>query len=413
MADLYIDRPTDWTGHPRGPARSLATRLEMRLLSARDGIKIFFTGQVGSGKSSELRRLWQSQAIANHFERLRFVASEEPLDVFEADIQQFLVALAASLARHIARANYHHSHTWSPSERIDKQLHKWITLLTKAYEVVPPDPGEDPTIQFGTIFMKFSAKLRSEASLRARVRSDDAFGVVELRGLVGDLLTLIHKAAGRPLLVIFDDLDKLSASAASDIFIAHAEELQRLRCSAVITYPYVLHYGGQLHAAVTSPVVLESIKTITREAPTDPLPTAIAFFTELLAHRVERSIVTPEAIALAVRYCAGIPREFLRIIHQACLIADEYGQEGVGIEDVQAAVRASLRHLTRATQSEPTRQALMRIHKTRRLDGASDWELVQALLAVEYTNDQPWYDVHPILVEYVERLMTEAAASPP
>ena len=408
---LYVDRPSDWSSHPKGRARTLSERLQTRLLSAQGHLKIFFTGQVGSGKSSELERLWQDQDIANHFERLRFVATEEPLDLQAADMRQLLIALAASLARHIERADYHKRGVWSPSERVDKSLRKWIELLAKSYEVEPPNPGDDPTVQFGAAFMKFSATLRSEASVRRRVREDAAFGVVELRELTADLMSLIHKAAGRPLLVVFDDLDKLSHEAADDVFIAHAEVMQRLQCSAVITYPYVLHHRGLSNAIMaTEPAVLENVKTVTRDAPDVALDSAIEFFTALLASRVELGLISSEAIAAAVVRCAGIPREFLRVVQRAFLLADEYEQEQVGLEDVESACRFLLRHLIRATQSDETRAGLTKIRRTHRLAGPKDWELVQALLAVEYTNDEPWYDVHPILAGYVDRLIAEEDA---
>jgi hypothetical protein len=407
---LYIDRPSDWTAHPSGPARTLARRLRTRLLSTKGDLKILFTGQVGSGKSSELEQLWQDQDVANHFERLRFVATEQPLDLHNADMRQLLVALAAALARHVEKAGYHKSGGWKLDDHVDKNLRKWIELLANSYEVVPPNPGEDPTVQFGAVFMKFSAQLRSEASLRARVRDDDAFGVVELRTLTSDLMTLLRQAAGRPLLIVFDDLDKLSLEAAKDIFFDHIEVLQRLGCSAVITYPYVLNYHKRANAVMTTePVVLENVKTVHRETPDQPIESAIRFFTALIEHRVDRVLISDEAIALAVANCAGIPREFVRILQRAFLLADEYERPRVEAVDVQAAIRFLLRHLTRTTQSEDTRKGLMQIRKHHRLAGPEDWELVQALLAVEYTNDRPWYDVHPILGAYVDELIAQDA----
>ncbi|PRQ06705.1 hypothetical protein [Enhygromyxa salina] len=408
---LYVERPSDWTGHPGGPAKTLAWRLRTRLLSTKGDLKILFTGQVGSGKSSELEQLWQDQDVANHFERLRFVATDEPLDLHNADMRQLLVALAAALARHLAQAGYNKR----GGEFIETNLRKWIELLGSSYDVVPPNPGDEPTVQFGAVFMKFSAKLRSEASLRARIREDDAFGVVELRTLTSDLMTLLRQAAARPVLIVFDDLDKLSLDAAKDIFFDHMEVLQRLGCSAVITYPYVLSYHKRANAVMTTePVVLENVETIQQETPGQPLQSAIAFFTELIEHRVQRSLVSDEAISLAVANCAGIPREFVRILQRAFLLADEYGQAQVGGVDVQAAIRFLLRHLSRTTQSEATRNGLIQIRKHHRLAGPDDWELVQALLAVEYTNGSPWYDVHPILAAHIDELIAgEAASSSP
>lgn len=406
---LYIERPGNSSGHPQGQqGTTQAKRMRTRLLSTKGDLKVLFTGQVGSGKSSELEQLWDDPELAARFERVRFVATEEPLDLHAADMRQLLVALSAVLARHIEDNEYHRSGRGELGPIVDKDLRNWIKLLQTTYEIKPPNPGDDPTVQFGAAFMKFSTKLRSEASLRAKLRDDDQFGVVELRGLTSDLLSLIRQAAERPVLVVFDDLDKLALDAAKDVFFAHMEDFRRLACSAVITYPYVLHYDQQANAAMLAePFVLENVKTIRRAAPDEPLETAVAFFAELLGQRVVPALISDEAIALAVAHCAGIPREFLRIIQRAFLLTDEYGLDQVGAPEVEAAIRFIRRHQVRQTQSDQTRTGLMNIRRTHQLAGVEDWELIQALLAVEYTNDEPWYDVHPILADYIDRLIDE------
>jgi hypothetical protein len=65
-------------------------------------------------------------------------------------------------------------------------------------------------------------------------------------------------------------------------------------------------------------------------------------------------------------------------------------------------VVAELRvHMSRQTQSDSTRDALRRVHESKRLPDDLDRSLLQSLLVVEYSNALPWYDVHPILRDHV------------
>ncbi|MCA9684074.1 MAG: hypothetical protein KC457_17875 [Myxococcales bacterium] len=407
---LYVERPSDWTSHPGGPALPLAQRLRRRLLATdAKHFKILFTGQVGSGKSSELERLYRDPEITGHFERLRFIASIEQIDLKNGDTQQLLIALAAGIARHIVD-NKLHEH--GDSEKLDKGLRRWIELLNKLCDIEPPNQGEAPAINFGAVFFKFSARLRTESELRDKIRGERRLAVIELRELVGDLLDAVRERSERPLLLFFDDLDKVSLEFGRDLFIDHIESLMALPCNAVITYPYALNYDERFEIGrVSEPVRLENVKTIVRpepgHSPGPPVAGAVEFFSKLLAHRIDLGLIDEDALREAVAHCAGIPREFMRIVQRAFLLADEYERERIEKVDVESAIRYLRREASLRTQRASTRAALIRIHQSGRLAEDEDWELLQALLVVEYTNDLPWYDVHPILRTYIDELIAE------
>lgn len=65
-------------------------------------------------------------------------------------------------------------------------------------------------------------------------------------------------------------------------------------------------------------------------------------------------------------------------------------------------VIAELRvHMSRQTQGDSIRDVLRWVHESKRLPDKFDRSLLQSLLIVEYSNALRWYDVHPILREYV------------
>ena len=61
---------------------------------------------------------------------------------------------------------------------------------------------------------------------------------------------------------------------------------------------------------------------------------------------------------LSLHFLNILPNQPIRLVQRAFLLADEYEQEQVGLEDVESACRFLLRHLIRATQSDETRAGL-------------------------------------------------------
>lgn len=68
FGEVYVDRPTTTAG------AAPSAEIKNSLLYGRGASKIFLTGQRGSGKSMELRRLHEDPAIAAKYEHITFVA---------------------------------------------------------------------------------------------------------------------------------------------------------------------------------------------------------------------------------------------------------------------------------------------------------------------------------------------------
>ncbi|MFV8754476.1 hypothetical protein ACNOYE_28340 [Nannocystaceae bacterium ST9] len=400
MGALYVPRPgTQPLPDGRAPV-SIAERIRNQLLRTQGPLKIFLTGQVGAGKSSELSRLYADAEIAKKFERV-VVRLTDRVDLLNADIRQVLVAIAATVAEHVRKHDYHKLSTWRGGEA-SKDLRRWVELLGTLFELPPPNPGDDPVIEFGAAFFKFSAELRSQHTLRQKIREDQGFGPLELLKVTNLMLRLLESAVNRRVLLVIDDGDKVAMpDPARNVFIEHRVQLMELRCLAVLTFPYTLNFDPDL-PSTNDLFVLENIKVIDRATPNDVRPDAIAFFRELLGRRVAASLITDEAVATATRYGAGIPREFLRIVAGGFEFAHNYGYAQVDHDAIEYVVQELRVTASRRTQGDKTRRMLAQVHRTKGLPDDFERSLLETLLVVEYSNNTPWYDVNPILVEYVE-----------
>jgi hypothetical protein len=398
---LYVMRPGARPLPDHRAPISIATRIRDRLLQAQLPLKVFLTGQVGAGKSSELSRLHADPVVAQKFERV-VVRLSERMDLLDADIRQILVAIAATVAEHILEHDFHKTALWRTDDSVGKDLRRWIELLANLFEVPSPNPGDDPVIEFGAAFAKFSAKLRSEHSMRQQIRTDRGFGPLELLKVTNQVLQLLDRAAERRVLLVLDDGDKIAMSEpARNVFIEHRIQLLELRCMAVVTFPYALNFDPMM-PTTTDSFVLKNIKIVERDAPDLVRDEAVAFFRDLLLRRVDAKLIDHEAIVAATRYSAGIPREFLRIVGGGFEFAYNYDYPKVDAAAIEYVVQELRETMSRRMQGERTRRMLKRIHRDRRLPDDFEQSLLETLLVVEYTNELPWYDVNPILVEQVE-----------
>jgi hypothetical protein len=410
LEELYVPRPGERALGDGRPTLPLSRRIRDKLLLSDGPIKILLTGQIGSGKSSELRCLYLDESIQTHFEQI-IIRLIERVDERHADIRQLLVAIAACIAEHVREHEFHKRERWKLDESLGKDLRNWIDHLAQAFDVPAPNPGEDPVVQFGAVFAKFSAKLRSEESYRKMIRDDRRFGVLELVKICNHLILIVERAADRPVLLVVDDGDKIDQlQVARELFVEQFPQIARLYCRMILTYPYALNFVAGVHqVGGAEPFVLENVKVVDRGRETEPRPAAVEFFRELLSCRVALELVDDAALVEAVRYCAGIPREFIRIMRGAFEFAYNYEYERVSKDAVDFVIAELRVHMSRQTQSDSTRRALRRVHETKRLPDDFDRSLLQALLVVEYSNDLPWYDVHPILRDHVRTFTNDTS----
>jgi hypothetical protein len=394
--EIYVRRPQTTAG------ASPSDEIKVALLHARDPIKVFLTGQRGSGKSMELRRVHEDPEVAKAFEHVKFVAIEW-LNLYQSTMADLLVALAATLAMHIVDKKYDKAKDWKEKAGA---VTKWIAILPEI--VRPGAPGAadlsltDFSVAFKIPFVELSSRLREDVDLRERVLKQESYSVSTLARLVADLLGIVRHYAKKDVLVTLDDGDKLTLpEIARDIFLRHVEALVRLPCRAVVTFPYWLHFEKEWNpvALQNQVVVLQNVKVIERGKPGEVLPAAFGFFRLMYAKLVDldAGFVSDDVLREAVRLSAGIPREFLRVLQKGFAFAALRNLPKVTRDLLNLAVIELRRQMIYATQTEDTRKRLMGVQRTERLVDGEDWSLLSSLLVVELTNEKPWYAVHPLL----------------
>lgn len=354
----------------------------------------------------ELRRLSAEPEIRERFETVRFSVLDKLNDAVDHDLNHVLLATASELADHVVQYKLHEMGRWDKSDQAALELRRWLELLSRS-AVNAPKSFDDLTVKFKAQLADVSIRLKSEAELRKRVSELQAS---DLQSLNRMLLMWIADVTERKTLLVIDDADKLYAPVSVDaIFKRGLRMITDLPTKMVLTFPLNLAYDSDFRPPADVHVErLFNVKVIRRDAPETVLAGAVDFFRRLLDSMVDPNadLIDEVVIREAVRLSAGVPREFVRLLKLACEEADLLGHTHVRMQDLQTSVANYLRReLISRTQLEPTPDALIRVRLNKKVFGPFELALLHANLVVEYVNQDPWQDVHPVLGAHIDNLI--------
>ena len=412
FADLYVERPAPEGAGGRHQA-PISQRMRDDLIETGGAAKVLLTGQMGSGKSMELRRLYESKEIAERFDRLKVVLTERLNLASAIDIRYVLLALASNLAEHVAAWQLDELKKWGLGEGEFGPVVAWVEPLQKLSGMPAPPDDKPWTLKLSLYLAEVTRQLKTDEPVRATVLGDPSFTPSRLERLVSGLVRLIERATSRELVLLIDDGDKMTQEAsARGVFVDNLPALLSLDCRAVITFPYWLHFdeGFQKTTRLCPVYSMANVKVVHRDAPEALLPEARAFFRGIYDRLVEPEVklADDDALEKAALGSAGIVREFLRILQRGFQFAYEYKDDFLTGATLAEAMLELEREMYYATQRELTRRRLMSVRLKKKLDDEHERQLLDSLLVVELSNNRPWYDVHPILQSYVDGLLKEA-----
>jgi DNA polymerase III delta prime subunit len=392
------------------------------LVSSPIGHKILFGGHPGNGKSTELNKLVCDPRIKQQFAVIKFDA-KELLDVNDIDITELLLVISLKIlefadVRNIKLDDYF-------KKRFD-DLEGFFRKKMKVEEVRTrfrqSSMGAEAKISLGAkiplvkLGSNFYAKIRGQHEFREIVRETYRPRLTELTDLVNDLLIDIsEKNRPHDILLIVDGLDRTPLKPARKLYAEDGHHLSKIRnASLLLTVPIPLIHStsaaliqGELGPITTLKNV--RIKTRTRQVD-EKTKTNIAILEDAVRKRIEdQSLITSEALTMAVQYSGGVFRTLIDLIYQAAIKSAVLDGKQIGLKDMQDAVNEA-----RINQKRPLTRShwemLLEIddHKKFLTDGDEErLELLRGLYALEYINGEEGCEVSPLLQDAVEEYRKE------
>ena len=386
LAAYYVERPDV-------PTQELKAYLE----AMDEPVKVLFSGHRGSGKSTELNRLTgllKGRFFIVHFSVL------EILNLTDLTYVDLILAIALRLLQQ------------ATDERILKgrkrslvgvgmleDLYRWLTHEIVEEEMVSPSRETSAEAALNLLALKLEGRVKTESSTRRMVRERAELRLFELVSRTNRLIEEIRSNARRPVLVIVEDLDKLSFERALGLFLNHAALLAELRAHILFTFPIALRYAReflQIRSHFSERFIVPNVMVYDRQG--QLRPEGYRVMREMVERRVEPYLMDPEAIDLAVRMSGGIPLTLIQLIQSAILHGLAAGQDRIGLPEMRSAV-VQLQNDYRGTLRPEDYGELLRYHRTRAfINNERTREFLANLSLLEYSDGEPWCDVHPILL---------------
>jgi hypothetical protein len=416
---LYIDFTTARSS--KNTAASLTHEFFRTITRSDESSYHLFTGHIGCGKSTELRKLQYDLEQQGY--HVVYLDSSEDLTMNDVDISDLLLTVARQVNKSLADTNIH-------LEPIGFQgvLNKAWNILQSEVDLsgeakipgvgsVTAKTSGEAAIDFG--LGKLSAKLRSSPDARARLRQ-------HLEPQTDNLIELINQELLQPatqalqaqgkqgLVVIIDSLDRLEntkdRNQSEYIFVTRGEKLRQFACHVVYTLPLVLTFSnsiGLLRDRFGDPKVLPMVRVQNRDNIRHE--DGIALLQQMILARAFPDLPQPERAALLSeifdevgtcdRLCTvsgGHIRSLLLLLY-GCLQKQDPPIQRDTLEEVIAIQRDSFTRVIHTQEWELLRQ----VKAQKAVIGEEGYQtLLRSLFVFEYRDEQgTWFGLNPILAE--------------
>ena len=406
---VYVEQINERTASGTDAVTEIASEIDFQ----EGGGVCLFTGQRGTGKSTELKRL---QDVLDGMGIAAFYAdlSEYVLLTKPIEISDFLIAMAGALSDRVAadlRFSQHLAHR-SYWDRLSHFLQSKVE------------------------FKEFGIKFEGVADIKAALKNDPDFKqrvqqaarghiaqiVADAHGFFADAVSAIRAGAGDPSLkiaLIIDSVERIRGvgdeamkvyESVRNLFFAHAEHLRIPLLHMVYTVPPYLSIlaagAGALMGGATVRRLVSTHIFLDRSRQIDPEGMALLRRVINKRHTGWHGVLSAEAVDRLAVSSGGDLREFFRLLRQCLPAVRDDAQlplTAAGVAHVETAARAEMLPI-------PADQLdwLKRISATHDTCLQSDDRLpllahfLDNRLVLNYRNGSDWYDVHPLLRDVVD-----------
>jgi hypothetical protein len=372
-----------------------------------------FTGHIGCGKSTELRRL-QADLEAQGFHVVYFESTQD-LDMADVDISDILLAIIRQVTDSLAEVGIQLRPRYF-ADRWQEMVDFLQTPLELSAEANLPLP-----MKLG----KITAKTKASPSLRSRLRQylePRTSGILE--SLNEEILARANQALQRQgkkgLVVIVDNLDRVEdrrndggRTQPEYLFVDRGEQLRRLNCHLVYTIPLTLMFSNDYQALTNrfgggvAPRVLPMVSVRSRDGKDNQA--GMALFRQLVLARafpqiepearldlVTQVFDSPETLDRLCRMSGGHVRNLLGIIY-TCLQEED---TPLSRNTIERAIRNYRDRLVSAITDDEW-ELLADVVKQQNVSGEEGHDtLLRSLFVFEYQDEQgQWFAVNPVLRE--------------
>lgn len=401
---LYAPRPERFEDGLRvpGPAETLRDRL----LGSTFATKVFLSGHVGSGKSTELRRLAASDAIRAAFSPI-FLTIEEGYRQ-HLDIAQLLYLMACAIfdfGQKNGLLSFENAWT-GPLRELDQRLFGESGLHAAQGAI---------STEWNLFFVKVRQELKLEDRRRRQFREIAETQLTILLDLVKGLdldirKNLALKGDARSPLLLIDDLDKVRERAPQeDVFRKNVAVLFDPPLRVLYTLPTGVAFDRCPPMLRQARVHLYPVPILRKQVPGSPVfdpersinEVGLPFLDAVLRSRVAPGLFDAGAVRMAAVHSGGVLRAFFWLLRAGADLSRANDLRAVDGRVMRVAIKNERLNESQAMREEDYR-ALAEAHRTNAFSHGTDTSLLDYSYIIECYNDKVWYEANPVLWPLLE-----------
>lgn len=355
-------------------------------------LKYLFVGSRGNGKSTELNRL--SEILEDDLLIVPF-SIRDKLNLYDIEYSDILLIIAAEIYERV-------SENVELSSKLSDYLDSWSEKVIeneKSYGL-----SAEAKAGFAAFVFNITGKMKTEASTREVTRKVIQPQLSDLIYAVNKIIIEAEEKLDKNILVIIDDLDKVNLEKGEELFYKHGAELTSPICRIIYTIPQPLLFSNKIRQIVLQyfdgRIDLGNINIYDKNGELDL--GGCDLMKRVALKRMDESLISIDALNLAVKYSAGVMTEFIRIIRSAGNIADTDGRGRIDVSDVEQAIADTKNDYIRILNPQDI-DILKEVMRTKgKVGGDKFQDLLFSLAILEYSNGEAWYDIHPAIKRIIE-----------
>lgn len=361
-------------------------------------------GHMGCGKSTELNRL--AERLIDEGRPAHIVYCNQEVDGGDKTFPDVMILMADALLR-LAEEN--------DCELNEEDLETLRTFWTSSLEKedIVFDGTELAVNAGGALkapllpgLLKLFANLK--AGLKYNVESREIYREQVLRrnsqwlGAVNRVADQITEKTGSQPIIIFEDLDK---GETWDVFSGHGSQLTGVTFPVVYTFPIGYYYSPDF-AEIDSFFHVNRLPMIkTANIDGSPNPKGHAIIRAIVERRADPTLFADGVLDSMIDRTGGCLRHLFRAISKAAILARRLNKTQVTAELADRAlteIKSDLSARVEGKEHDFLKEVAGGRH--REIDDKPTLlRMMQALTVLEY-NGERWYDVHPLMKEYLREI---------
>ncbi len=317
-------------------------------------MKILFMGHRGSGKSTELSLL--KEKIQQKFDVISFCIQDE-VDTGNMTYIDFIFAIMAQIIKYV---------TGKPDLNFDEKDIEELYQYWYGEEIIEKSEVDSAEISAG-----FTAKL-----------------------------SFLNKG----LVIIVEDLDKLSLDTAESLFIKYRKIWLNLQVRMILTFPIFMAYNSQynmINEDIDLSCMLSLIKV--RMPDKSVYEKGIETLTEIVEKRAELLLFDTDALRFMIEKSGGAIRDLFEMIRNASFDALLAGKQKITMKEAKHVYSQLKSRYERLIRDDKEVEKLVQIYGDPQLLTTDDtmMQLLLKGLALEY-NGERWCGVHPTVEDFLK-----------